>query len=163
MEIAAFGVVAPSLETTIAVGEQLYRPSVCLGTLAHPGPVHAVAIDCNVIATGCRDHSKGGSKVCTWELASRERSRTLDGHGCGGVNALRLRGALLVSGGMDALVKVWLLTDGGAELVAALAHDERVRGVALLTSGNVAAVGMQDAGVVVWRPTLEEDKQGQGF
>ena len=69
-------------------------------------------------------------------------------------SCVRVRGALLVSGGEDKAVKLWALSPTGGECVATLLHgDTAVKGVALSPSGFVASSGGDGArALVVWGP-----------
>jgi WD40 repeat protein len=118
-----------------------------LATLEHPDWVYSVAIEGDVIATGCQDRN-----VYTWSLASYARTRILAGHD-GYVLTVRLMGGVLVSGGYnDKLVKVWRLDESGGECVATLQHETAVFGVVMLPSGSVVAVGDKAKGgaLLVW-------------
>ena len=132
-----------------------------VATLKHPAWVCCVSLaaDGTLCATGC-----GDSKIRLWSLHGGSPTAytclvTVDHcSGSSGTYPMRVRwlpGGALVSSGLDDTVRVWALSSTGeATSVAALPHEESVRGLAASASLSFVASsgGSKSKSITVWKP-----------
>ena len=122
-----------------------------LYTLVHPDLVVAIEMERDVLATACEDRM-----VRTFNLTDGQRTRELRGHD-GLVVSVAICGSVLLSGSIDATVKVWSLdsNEESPEPITTLeGQTGPVNGVALSPAGGFAAsMSAGDAGkLIVWKP-----------
>ena len=104
----------------------------------------AFSEDGKYLAVGSSDGS-----IALLEVPTLKKIKTLTGHSAGVWTLIFGRGdGVLVSGSMDATVKIWQWkTEASATLVG---HSDEVRSVAISPNGELLASGSRDNTAIIW-------------
>ena len=123
-------------------------------TLKHPDDACAMAVEGDVVVTGCDD-----GQVRLWSLSSGTLTRSFDwGRTQGRMSALALCGGLLACGGeYDGFATVWSIGGSEAERLArGEGGGEGVNALVFVGGGGRLVVGQKDG------PALRVFEAGEG-